>query len=86
VALLIKPGLDVGDVSQFLWEHICCDTEVLVNAVGKSLDDCVLLMNLLMCQFIDVLPATGLFSDVSCKMSHPVAALTYCYIFRSVHT
>ncbi|KAK2149470.1 hypothetical protein NP493_2985g00001, partial [Ridgeia piscesae] len=54
VACMIKPPVDVGGVSKFLWRHICCDMDVLVNAVGKSLDDCALLMNLIMCQFIDV--------------------------------
>jgi len=59
---MIKPPVDVGGVSKFLWRHICCDMDVLVNAVGKSLDDCALLMNLIMCQFIDVPHDAGVFS------------------------
>ena len=64
MACLIKPELDVENVSQFLWEHICCDTEVLVSAVGKSLDDCALVVNLLMCHFVDDPKAAGVSSAV----------------------
>ena len=52
MAGLITPAVAPERVAQFLWEHICHDTQVLMNAVGKSLDDCVLLVNLLMCNLM----------------------------------
>ena len=64
MAGLIQPVIGPEQVAQFLWDHICHDAQVLMNAVGKSLDDCATLMNLLMCNLMTPLQGQGLASLV----------------------
>ena len=63
-AAIIKPPVHPEQVSQFLWEHIHHDTRVLMSAVGKSVDDCALLMNLLLCNLMTPPRRTGLTSFI----------------------
>ena len=46
VVQLIEPAVKVEQVEDFLFDHITRDLEVLVRSLGRSEEDCVLLVNL----------------------------------------
>ena len=48
VVAMIKPAIPVETVPDFLWQHILHDLDVLAAAIGKSPDDCVTLIHLLL--------------------------------------
>ena len=46
VVQLIEPPVTVDQVQDFLFDHMTCDLEVLASSLGRSEEDCVLLVNL----------------------------------------
>ncbi|XP_064634464.1 E3 ubiquitin-protein ligase rnf213-alpha-like [Lineus longissimus] len=47
IAVMIKPNVAVKDVRGFLFDHIRHDIQLLARALGKSPDDCLSIMTLL---------------------------------------
>ena len=43
---LILPAITVEQVDDFLFDHMTCDLEVLASSLGRSVEDCVLLVHL----------------------------------------
>ena len=52
VGALIKPA--VGDVLGFLWKHMVFDLETIHTAIGRSVDDALVLVHLLLVRAIQV--------------------------------
>ena len=45
VQSLIKPDIDINGVEEFLWAHIQQDIDDIHRALGRSVDDVLLLMH-----------------------------------------
>lgn len=45
VHMLIKPDIEVNQVEEFVWAHIQLDVDDLHRALGRSVDDVLLLMH-----------------------------------------
>ncbi|XP_053396339.1 E3 ubiquitin-protein ligase rnf213-alpha-like isoform X2 [Mercenaria mercenaria] len=45
IHILIKPDIEINSVAQYLWAHLNLDLEDLQRALGRSIDDVLLLMH-----------------------------------------
>jgi hypothetical protein len=52
VGLLIRPP--VGNVLEFLWSHMRFDLDTILRAIGRSVDDVLVLVHVLLVQAIGI--------------------------------
>jgi hypothetical protein len=51
---MIQPKICKDDVSTYLWNHIKVDIENLENGTGKSMDDVLLLLHVLINNIMEI--------------------------------
>ena len=65
MANLIKPTINANEVAVFLWEHLVVDLEVIGQSTGKSSDDTVLTVHLILQHMLTI-------------QGDPAVSLLYC--------